>query len=85
MVMPLLRRMTYLEKLTLSLRVGNKDSFIDGTYLNNYMLSYMPHLHTFHFDIVTEYVRINEQQPKPTPDDIRRTFIAFTTIIIFWI
>ncbi|CAF4461548.1 unnamed protein product [Rotaria sp. Silwood2] len=34
----------------------------------------MPHLHTFHFDIVTEYVRMNEQQLKPTPDDIRRTF-----------
>ncbi|CAF3591643.1 unnamed protein product [Rotaria sp. Silwood1] len=34
----------------------------------------MPRLHTFHFDIVTEYVSMNEQQPKPTPDDIRRTF-----------
>ncbi|CAF1377813.1 unnamed protein product [Rotaria sordida] len=34
----------------------------------------MPRLHTFHFDIATEYVSINEQQPNPTPDDIRRTF-----------
>ncbi|CAF3877837.1 unnamed protein product [Rotaria sp. Silwood1] len=34
----------------------------------------MPHLYTFHFDIVTEYVSINEQQPKSTPDDIRPTF-----------
>jgi hypothetical protein len=66
--------MTHLEKLTLSLRVGGKDSFIDGTYLNNYILSQMVHLHTFHFDIATEYVSINLQQPKPTRDDIRRTF-----------
>jgi hypothetical protein len=34
----------------------------------------MPHLHTFTFDIATEYVQIN-QQPKPSADDIRRTFI----------
>ncbi|CAF3838903.1 unnamed protein product [Rotaria sordida] len=74
LVIPLLRRMVHLEKLTLSLRVGGKNSFIDGTYLNNYILSQMPRLHTFHFDIVTEYIRINEQQPKPTSDDIRRTF-----------
>ncbi|CAF1310975.1 unnamed protein product [Rotaria sordida] len=37
-------------------------------------ISQMPRLHTFHFDIATEYVSINEQQPNPTPDDIRRTF-----------
>jgi hypothetical protein len=76
MVMPLLRQIRYLEKLTLSLRVGKKNSFIDGTYLDNYILSQMLHLHTFHFDIVTEYVSIDGKQPKPTPDDIRRTFIA---------
>jgi hypothetical protein len=75
MVIRLLRRMTYLEKLTLSLRVGPKNSFIDGTYLDNYILGQMPHLHTFDFDIVTEYVSINEQLPRPTPDDIRRTFM----------
>lgn len=50
--MPLLRRMTHLEKLALSLRVGERDSFIDGTYLDSYILSQMPHLHTFHFYIV---------------------------------
>ncbi len=34
----------------------------------------MPYLHTFIFDIVTEHVNIN-QHLKPSPDDIRRTFI----------
>jgi hypothetical protein len=72
--MPLLRRMTHLEKLTLSLRVVEQNAFIDGTYLNNYILSQMPYLHTFHFDIVTDHVTIN-QQHRPTPDDIRRTFM----------
>jgi hypothetical protein len=67
--------MTHLEKLTLAFRVGRRNSFIDGIYLDNYIVSHLPHLHTFHFNIITEFVRINQQQPKPTPDDIRRTFI----------
>ncbi|CAF1247349.1 unnamed protein product, partial [Rotaria sordida] len=74
LIVPLLRRMSNLEKLTLSLRVRGRNSFIDGTYLHNYVLSQMPHLHTFAFNIVTDFVRIN-QQFKPSSDDIRRTFI----------
>lgn len=65
--------MSHLEKLTLSLRVHDRDSFIDGTYLDNYILSKMSHLHTFIFDIVTEHVKINGQH-KPSVDDIRCTF-----------
>jgi hypothetical protein len=71
---PLLRRMSYLEKLTLSLTVRERNSFIDGNHLNNNILNYMSHLHAFIFDIVTEPVTIN-QQLKPSSDDIRRTFI----------
>ncbi|CAF3908703.1 unnamed protein product [Rotaria sordida] len=66
--------MSNLEKLTLSLRVRGRNSFIDGIYLHNYVLTQMPHLHTFIFNIVTDFVRIN-QQLKPSSDDIRRTFI----------
>jgi hypothetical protein len=74
LVVPLLRRMSYLEKLTLSLRIHNRTTFIDGNYVNNYIRSEMPYLHTFNFDIAIEHVNIN-QQFKPSPDDIRRTFI----------
>ncbi|CAF1265116.1 unnamed protein product [Rotaria sordida] len=74
LVVPLLRRMSNLERLTLSIRVRGRNSFIDGIYLHNYVLSQMPHLHTFIFNIVTDFVRIN-QQFKPSSDDIRRTFI----------
>ncbi len=66
--------MSHLEKLTLSLRAHDQAKFIDGTYLNNYILSKMPHLQKFIFDIVTAYVQI-DQQLKPSSDDIRRTFI----------
>ncbi|CAF3344928.1 unnamed protein product [Rotaria sp. Silwood2] len=74
LVVPLLRRMSNLEKLTLSIRVRERNSFIDDTYLHNYVLSQMPHLHTFTFDIVTDILR-NNQQFKPSTDDIQRTFI----------
>jgi hypothetical protein len=66
--------MSNLEELTLSLRVQHRASFIDGTHLNKYVVSQMPHLRTFNLDIVNEYIRINEQV-KPSPDDIRRIFI----------
>jgi hypothetical protein len=73
-VMPFLRLMSNLEKLTLSIRVRNRPSFIDGTYLDDHIFTCMSHLHTFNFDIVTQDVIIN-QQVKPSSDDIRRTFV----------
>ncbi|CAF3397645.1 unnamed protein product [Rotaria sp. Silwood2] len=62
-----------MEKLTLSLCVQGRASFIDGNYLANEILSHMLHLQTFHFDIVTQYITINEE-PRPCSDSIRRTF-----------
>ncbi len=65
--------MSSLERFTLCIRVRHRASFIDGTYLDNAVLSHMPHLVTFYFDIVT-HVTISGQV-KPSSDDIRRTFI----------
>lgn len=72
-IVPLLRRMTQLEKLTLSLNVCYRSTFIEGTHLNDEVLSQMSRLHTFIFDIVTYCVNNNADQK--SPDDIRRTFI----------
>jgi len=71
---PVLRRMSNIEKLTLSFRISRRTSFIDGIYLTNEVLSYMSYLHTFMFDIVSDDTIIN-QHFKPSVDDIRRTFI----------
>jgi hypothetical protein len=71
-VVPLLRRMSHLEKLILSVRIRHRNSLIDGTYLDEYIRCHMHHLHTFYFDIVNEFVTINEQLG--TSDAIRRTF-----------
>ena len=66
--------MLNMENLTLSFRVRRRTSFIDGIYLTNEVFSYMLHLRTFMCDIVSDETIIN-QNIKPSPDDIRHTFI----------
>lgn len=73
-VVPLLRRMSNMKKLTLSFRVRRRSSFIDGIYLKNEVLNFMPNLNKFIFDIVCDDSRINSDY-KPSADYIRRTFI----------
>ncbi|CAF4292753.1 unnamed protein product [Adineta steineri] len=52
-ILPLFRRMKYLEKLTLYLRVQNRSTFLDKTHLENEILSYIPTLQLFTFYIST--------------------------------
>ena len=66
-VVPLLHRMSALEKLTISLYVVNRTSFIDDHHLNNEIQSRMPHLSIFIFNILMHDVSFLE--------DDRRTFI----------
>ncbi|CAF3380934.1 unnamed protein product [Rotaria socialis] len=73
-VVPFLCRMSHLEKLTLSLGVRGRNSFIDGTHLDNCIFSRLPHLHAFVFDIITDFVR-STGHFEPSADHIRRTFI----------
>ena len=54
--------------------VRGRTSFIDGTYLDNCIFSQMSHLHSFTFDIITDFVR-SIGHIEPSVDDIRRTFI----------
>ncbi|CAF3472364.1 unnamed protein product [Rotaria socialis] len=73
-ILPLLRQMLQLEKLTLSLRVCSRTSLIDGTHLLNDILSEMSHLHTFIFNIITQSTMMNKEL-LPTPDDVSRPLI----------
>ncbi|CAF5084106.1 unnamed protein product, partial [Rotaria sp. Silwood1] len=61
--------MSKLEKLTVSLIVYRRISFIDGNHLVNDILSNMSHLHTFIFNIITDSVIIDEEL-LPTPDHV---------------
>jgi hypothetical protein len=73
-VVPLLRRMLCLKRLTLYLRVRNRDTFIDGTQLNDDILIYMPRLYSFTFYVGT--VNTLDGFPRYLSDeDVQRTFI----------
>ena len=77
-VVPLLHRMSSLEKLIISLSIQNRTSFIDRIHLNNEIQSRMPYLSTFIFNILTYNVQFFEDD-RPSSDDIRHTFIEGTS------
>ncbi|CAM4778704.1 unnamed protein product [Rotaria magnacalcarata] len=72
-VIPILRRMTYLEKLTLYIRIHNRFTFVDGTNIHKNILIYMPRLHTFSFYIDTE-ILFNDSVHHLFDNDIQQTF-----------
>ncbi|CAF3021557.1 unnamed protein product [Rotaria sp. Silwood2] len=73
-VIPLLRRMTHLEKLTLYLRLKHRSTFVDGTHLHNEILMHKPRLDTFFFYISTE-IDIDALVHRLSDNDIQQTFI----------
>ncbi|CAF4599147.1 unnamed protein product, partial [Rotaria sp. Silwood2] len=72
-ILPLLRRMSYLEKLTLYFRIENRDRFIDGTHLQNEILVDMPRLHSFNFYFSTHH-NSADLFHHVSSQDIQRTF-----------
>ncbi len=87
-VVPLLRRMIHLEKLTLYLRINARlqfyngtsclfddmNPYVDGAHLHNNVLAYMPQLHSCKFYISTEGV-VTDLIHRKSIDDIQQTFI----------
>ncbi|CAF3942622.1 unnamed protein product [Adineta steineri] len=71
--LPLFRRMSNLEKLTLYLRIENRDRFVDGTFLQNEILVYMPQLHSFTFYICT-FINTIGLLHHLSCEDVQRTF-----------
>ncbi|CAF0922588.1 unnamed protein product [Rotaria sordida] len=72
-LIPLLRRMTYLEKLTLYIRLVDRSTFVDGTYLHNEILMHMSQLHRFNFYISTQ-IPIDDSVHRLSDDNIKQTF-----------
>lgn len=73
-VIPLLRRMIYLEQLTLYLTIDHRSTFVDGIHLNNEILDHMPQLQTFNFNIITN-TNVNTFVNNQLYEDIRCTFL----------
>ncbi|CAF4130900.1 unnamed protein product, partial [Rotaria magnacalcarata] len=72
-VVPLLRRMSHLEELTLYLCIYNRSIFVDGTHLYNEILIHMPQLRTFIFYIRTK-IDIGNSIHQLSVNDIQQTF-----------
>ncbi|CAF4116337.1 unnamed protein product [Rotaria sp. Silwood2] len=100
LIVPLLRRMIHLEKLTLYLRINARLSlyhgtsglfndtnpYVDGTHLHNNVLVYMPQLHSCKFYISTENV-VTDLIHRKSTDDIQQIFthrIYGQTAFIKW-
>jgi len=74
-IVPLLRRMSNLEELTLFLRVKRFNStFIDGKQLYNDFLIYMTQLQKFSFSIHTQLMNKDVGIKLPSSNDLRNSF-----------
>ncbi|CAF3003260.1 unnamed protein product [Rotaria sp. Silwood2] len=75
-LVPLFRRMSNLEELTLFLFVKRINStYIDGIHLNDEILIHMPRLNKFTFSITTLVCNRKSNIILPSNDDIQRSFI----------
>jgi hypothetical protein len=77
LIIPLLQRMINLEELTLYLLIIRIDSnYIDGIQLHDDILSYMPRLNKFIFNIETVIVKYKNDLVLSSNEDIQRSFIG---------
>ena len=72
-IVPLLRRMSNLEMLTLLLPIKNRETFLDGIQITNEVLIHMPRLNKFIFNI-RSVNEINNGTPLQSTEDIRSSF-----------
>ncbi|CAF0889923.1 unnamed protein product [Rotaria sordida] len=73
LILPLIRRMSNLEELSLYIHILGGSTFISGTHLNNKILSHMPRLHTFSFYFASENTVANSSI-RISHSDIEQTF-----------
>lgn len=76
-LVPHLQRMTNLESLILHLLIEDQVKFVDSSNLTRNILSHMPHLNQFLFNI-RSIVLFDNQLDLPSNDEIQRTFTNCT-------
>jgi len=72
-IVPLIRRMSNLEELTLNIWIEHRTRFVDGTQINSEILVHLPQLYKFTFHISTEVAQ-QHLVHHLSDDDIQRTF-----------
>lgn len=73
-VLPLIRRLTNLEELTLCLTVRNRNQVIDGSHLHNEILRHLPLLVRLIFDIRSWSTAANDLAEPLSNENIQQTF-----------
>ncbi|CAF5103328.1 unnamed protein product, partial [Rotaria sp. Silwood1] len=73
LILPLLRRMSYVEELSLYIHILGGSTFISGIHHNNKILSHMPRLHTFSFYFASENT-VADSAICISNSDIQQTF-----------
>ncbi|CAF1019718.1 unnamed protein product [Rotaria sordida] len=81
LILPLLYRMSNLEKLSLYLVVFINKTFIDGNHLKKTIIYRMPNLNQFTF-YIRSLIYTGNKLNLPSTEDIQRTFIDFQNNII---
>ncbi|CAF3795743.1 unnamed protein product [Rotaria sp. Silwood1] len=83
-LLPLIYRMSNVEKFGLYLTFYVNDKFIDGNYLKKNIINHLPQLNAFTFDIHS-LMFINNQMNLPSQKDIEETFrdFQYTKIISY--
>ncbi|CAF3059787.1 unnamed protein product [Rotaria sp. Silwood2] len=76
LIVPLLQRMSNLEKLDLYFTVVNKRMFVDGNKLKKNIINYMSRLKTISFNI-RSIIDLYNQTNLPSNEDIRHIFKDF--------
>ncbi|CAM2725413.1 unnamed protein product [Rotaria socialis] len=77
LIIPLLRRMSNLESLSLYLAHDHIHRFIDGNDLKKNIVNHIPRLNKFLFNI-RSIISLNDQMSLLSNNDIQRTFSNFT-------
>ncbi|CAF3646356.1 unnamed protein product [Rotaria socialis] len=77
LIIPLLRRMSNLESLSLYLAHDHIHRFIDGNDLKKNIINHIPRLNKFLFNI-RSIISLNDQMSLLSNNDIQRTFSNFT-------
>ncbi|CAF4992515.1 unnamed protein product [Rotaria sp. Silwood1] len=76
LILPLLHRMSNLEKLYLYVLIYGRESFIDGNEMNSNIINHMPYLNTFTFNIYS-FIHFNYQINLLSNEDIQNSFKNF--------
>ena len=75
-----LRRMSNLERLSLTISIDHEKRFLDGNNLKNDIVSHMPRLKEFLFNVRQKTIELENQFDFPSTEDIKCTLTSLSDV-----